>query len=284
MFVINITCLIVDKLNFIGNYKLKQLETNIQMSIFNLLNVYKEIGIELIVDHNKINDKPVYFEQNKKIDKQKKYHFVFGEEKNAYDISNEAHNLEELELLFKNFNGCTLKKTATNFVKFSGNKKSKILFIDSPPDIEEDRTGIPFVSDKGVLFSRMLNAIDLKKNNAFFVKSIPWRPPGNRHPTMEEIKICRPFILNLIKFIKPKIIVCLGEVPTNQILNLNETIMKIRGKWRSLRHDTFSPLENEISEIYVLPTISISHLLLRSELKKHAWEDMKLLRNRIKEI
>ena len=153
-----------------------------------------------------------------------------------------------------------------------------MLIIDGPPDVEEDKEGLSFVSSKGSLFEKMLNAIDLKMDETFIVKAIPWRPPGNRYPSNEEIKICRPFILNLIDLLNPKIIVCLGEVPTYQILELNESIIKIRGKWRTLK-------SNESScEFFVLSTFSVSHLLNRPDLKKYAWEDMKLLRDRIKEI
>ena len=124
----------------------------------------------------------------------------------------------------------------------------------------------------------MLNSIQLKIDETFIVKSIPWRPPGNRHPSSEEIKICRPFILNLVKLIKPYIILCLGEVPTKQILGLNENITKIRGQWKTLKFNEFN------YELLVLPTFNISHLLERPDLKRHAWKDLKLLRDKIKEI
>ena len=153
-----------------------------------------------------------------------------------------------------------------------------MLIIDGPPDAEEDKKGVSFVSNKGLLFEKMLNAIELTMNETFIVKAIPWRPPGNRYPSNEEIKICRPFILNLINLMRPKIIICLGEVPSYQILELNESIIKIRGKWRTLKSSEYN------YETSVLSTFSISHLLNRPELKKYAWEDMKLLRNKIKEI
>ena len=100
----------------------------------------------------------------------------------------------------------------------------------------------------------------------------------SKSASADEIKTCRPFILNLINILEPKIILCLGEVPTYQILELNESIIKIRGKWRTLKSNQSS------CEFSVLPTFSISHLLNRPDLKKYAWEDMKLLRASIKEI
>ena len=163
-------------------------------------------------------------------------------------------------------------------MNFCGSINSKLLIIDEPPDVEEDKEGVSFVSSKGLLFEKMLNAIKVKVNETFIVKSIPWRPPGNRYPTNEEIKICRPFILNLINLLKPKIIVCLGEVSSYQILELKESIIKIRGKWRTLKS------KESNCEFSVLSTFSISHILNRPDLKKYAWEDMKLLRDKIKEV
>ena len=231
---------------------MKQLEIKNQKLITNVLNFYIEIGIDITV-----------FDKYLSKDNKKK---------------NKDIKICELEDSFRNFEGCKLKKTSTNFVSFYGNPNSKLLIIDGPPDVEEDKKGVSFVSSKGLLFEKMLDAIDLNIYDTFIVKSIPWRPPGNRYPSNEEIKICRPFILNLIELLRPRIIVCLGEIPTYQILELNEGITKLRGKWHILKSNVFN------SEYFVLPTFCVSHLLNRPDLKKYAWEDMKLLRDRIKEI
>ncbi len=246
-----------------------QNETKNQKLITNVLNFYKEIGIDITVSKNFFYKEPILFKGNKKNIKLNK----------SYNIQNNKDiKIRELEQLFENLEGCKLKKTSSNFVKFYGNTDSKILIIDGPPDEEEDKKGLSFVSSKGLLFEKMLKAIKLSIDETFIVKGIPWRPPGNRYPSNEEIKICRPFILNLINILRPKIILCLGEVPTNQILELNESITKTRGKWRTLKSNQSN------CEFSVLPTFSISHLLNRPDLKKYAWEDMKLLRDRIKEI
>ncbi len=249
---------------------MKQLETRNQKLLINILSFYRELGIETTVLNKEIS-------QNKTIEINK---INNKSEEDDYNIENKnkEKNIKELEFSFKNFEGCNLKKTSTNFVSFFGDIKSQLLIIDGPPDVEEDKKGFSFVSNKGLLLEKMLNSIELNKDEVFVVKGIPWRPPGNRYPSVEEIKMCRPFILNLIKLLKPKIIVCLGEIPTNQILELNDNIINLRGKWRILKSDNLK------CEYYVLPTFSISHLLLRPDLKRHAWEDMKSLRDKIKEI
>ncbi len=246
-----------------------QNEKKNQKLITNVLNFYREIGIDITVSNKFFYKEHIsYKDRNNTI----KLNKIYNTKKNK------EIKIKQLEYSFKNFEGCKLKNTSTNFVKFYGNTDSKILIIDGPPDEEEDKKGVSFSSSKGLLFEKMLNAIELKKNEIFLIKSIPWRPPGNRHPSNEEIKICRPFILNLISILCPKIILCLGEVSTYQILELNESIMKIRGKWRTLKSNQSN------CEYPVLPTLSISHLLNRPDLKKHAWEDMKLLRDKIKKI
>ena len=247
---------------------MKQLEIKNQKSITNVLNFYREIGIDITVSDKFFHKEPPSFKDNEK---------NVRLNQNGYIQKNNDLLIKQLEYSFKNFEGCKLKKTSTNFVSFYGNINSKLLIIDGPPDVEEDKKGVSFVSSKGLLFEKMLNAIELKIEKTFIVKSIPWRPPGNRYPSNEEIKICRPFILNLINLLKPKIIVCLGEVPTYQVLELKESIIKLRGKWQILKSKDFN------GEFPVLPTLSISHLLNRPDLKKYAWEDMKLLRDTIKE-
>ena len=248
---------------------MKQLENKNQTLITHVLDFYREIGIDITVYNKILCKEPSLFKENKK---------YIRPEINQHSKKNKEIQIKELEHSFKIFEGCKLKKTSTNFVSFYGNTNSKLLIIDGPPDVDEDKKGVPFVSNKGLLFEKMLNAIELNIDETFIIKSIPWRPPGNRYPSKEEIKICRPFIINLINLLNPKIIVCLGEVPTYQILELNESIIKLRGKWQTLK-------SNEINcEFSILPTFSVSHLLNRPDLKKYAWEDMKLLRDKIKEI
>ena len=251
---------------------MKKLEKTYHENILNILKFYKDFGIHFQINQfqNETKKKLIKLTENNTI---KKTHNTFIK----------ANDICELEKLFENFNGCNLKKTATNFVRFRRSENADLLFIDGTPDTEEDKIGKSFISSKGDLFEKMLNAIHLKYDDIFIINAIPWRPPGNRYPTEQEIKICRPFIFNLIMLLKPKIIVCLGEVPTNQILDLNHSITKTRGKWHSLKSDPINNFDSDYNP-YILPTLSISYLLNRPDMKRKAWEDMKLLRDKIKEI
>ena len=251
---------------------MKQSETIYNRNVFNVLKFYESIGINLQINLHQNEIKKNHLELTK-----------HNTKKNLDSFEDSVDKIDKLENSFKNFNGCNLKKTATNFINFQGSKKADILVIDGTPDTEEDKVGKSFVSAKGDLFDKMLNAIKLKKNDIFIVNAIPWRPPGNRYPTAEEIKICRPFIFNLIKLLRPKIIVCLGEISTHQILHLNQSFIKTRGKWHSLKSNPINDFDEEYNP-YVLPTLNISYLLTRPDMKRQAWEDIKLLRDKIREI
>ncbi|MDC1375543.1 uracil-DNA glycosylase [bacterium] len=266
---------------------MKQLETKIHKEILSILNLYKAIGVDLSITQKQNKQNYEHLEHNKNCTNAKSYKLInssiSNDENKAFNNAIIAKNIQELQDVFESFDGCSLKKTATNFIKFQGNKNTDILVIDGTPSPDEDKVGNSFVSEKGKLFDKILNSIELNRDDVFIVNSIPWRPPGNRYPTEQEIKICRPFIFNLIKLVKPKIILCLGEVATNQTLNLNQSIIKSRGQWYFLKSNSYYNNSEIEDNIYVLPTLGISYLLIRPDMKKEAWEDMKLLRNKIKE-
>ena len=236
--------------------------------IINYIQLYQDIGINLIVDDEKQGSDLKSFSQSKKLN-------TTADKKLKADIK-----IKELEKDFKNLEGCNLKKTAVNFIPFQGSYKSKILILDGMPNSVEDMAGQSFVGDKGILFKKMLNAIGLEIEDVFIGTCIPWRPPGNRYPTNIEIEICRPYIYDLIKILKPTIIVCLGEIATNFTLKTNQAITTSRGKWHKL-----CLITNDQEEIVsqVLPTLNISYLITRPDMKRQAWEDLKLLRDQLKE-
>ena len=134
---------------------MKQLETSNQKLFMSILSLYREIGIDITVLNNEINQDKLIIENDQISNKF---------EENDYNIENKEKNIKELEFSFKNFEGCNLKKTSTNFVSFFGNIKSQLLMIDEPPDVEEDKKGSSFVSKKGLLLEKMLNSIELNKD------------------------------------------------------------------------------------------------------------------------
>ena len=260
---------------------MKQLEILDKKTIISMLITQIDMGIDMV-----IKDKNSFFKEeiiSNVREKTFKSALITNSEKKAYDVALKAKDISNLEKLFKNFDDCYLKKTANKFIAYEGKVNSQILIIDGTPESDEDKEGKPLVGAKGELFEKMLKAINLKREDVFIVNSIPWRPPGNRYPTNEEINICRPFVFNLISLLEPKIILCMGEVATNQILDLKESITKSRGKWYLFKNHSFYKFKKSISKQEVLPTFNLSYLLKRPETKRQAWEDMKMLRDKIKE-
>jgi DNA polymerase len=237
--------------------------------ILSFINFYHEIGVSIVAGPQK----QVFDE---KVTKKSQNNIVKIDKTFSIDLQ-----IKKLEESFNNLEGFNLKKTAINFIPFQGNCNSNILVVDGMPNADEDKAGQSFVGEKGNLFNKMLNAIGLNIENILIATGIPWRTPGNRYPTNMEIEICRPFIYSLIKILKPAIILCVGEIATSLILKTSQGITKSRGQWNEL---CLTTNENKTITTKVLPTLSISYLLTRPDMKRHAWEDMKLLRDQIKKI
>lgn len=186
----------------------------------------------------------------------------------AKDLATGATNLSELKKVVENFDGCNLKKMATNTVFSDGNPDSKIMLIGEAPGNNEDLQGIPFCGDSGKLLDEMFKAIKLTRNELYITNTIFWRPPGNRRPTPEELAICRPFVERHIQLINPKLIVLIGATAMSSIINNNEPISKIRGKFIDFAPDY---LDHQIKLVVIFHP---SYLLRQANKKKIAWLDM----------
>ncbi len=193
---------------------------------------------------------------------------------NANKLVENIEKVEDLENIVNNFDGCGLKVTAKNTVFGEGNTEAKILIIGEAPGADEDRIGRPFVGKSGILLDKMLKSIELDRSNVYISNTIYWRPPGNRTPTSSEISICLPFVKKLVEIMKPEIIITLGGSATQTILNTNETISKLRGRWID-----YSDSENNKTE--VIATFHPSYLLRNPANKKKSWADLLKIKKKI---
>lgn len=190
---------------------------------------------------------------------------------------NVINTLEELKSAMASFEGCHLKKTARNMVFGDGNPQTTIMFIGEAPGAEEDAQGLPFVGQSGQLLDQIMASVGLNRKNAYIANIIPWRPPGNRPPTTEEISLCLPFIKKHIEIVNPKIIVLLGGVATKSLLEMNEGIMRLRG--RVINYITESG-----HEIRAIPTFHPAYLLRSPGQKSQVWKDMLLIKKLLAEF
>ena len=170
----------------------------------------------------------------------------------------------------------SLQKTATKLVVYNGNLNAKVMLIGEAPGRDEDQQGIPFVGRAGQLLNKMLLAINLKREDVYITNVVNWRPPDNRTPNDNEILEYLPFLQRQIDIIKPKFIFLLGGVAAKAILSTPLALGKLRGKWHEYKSLN---LEQGI------PTLASYHpaFLLRSpQYKKHSWEDLQMLQEKLK--
>ncbi|KMO32308.1 DNA polymerase [Methylobacterium variabile] len=188
----------------------------------------------------------------------------------ARELAATAASLEELEGLLARFESCALRFTAKNLVFADGNPQARVMFVGEAPGADEDRVGKPFMGRSGQLLDRMMAAIGLDRSNAYVGNVVPWRPPGNRNPTPQEIATCKPFIERQIALADPDFLVCLGGVATQSLAGTKDGILKSRGRWY--------PYRTGRREIRLLATLHPAYLLRQPLQKRLAWRDFRALR------
>jgi DNA polymerase len=189
-----------------------------------------------------------------------------------------ADSVEALAALVAEFDGCPLKRTATNTVFTDGSATAPVMIIGEAPGAEEDRIGRPFVGRAGQLLDRMLAAIGLDRSGVLITNVVYWRPPGNRTPTAAEIAFCLPFAFRLIALVRPKILVLSGGTAAGALLPQGQGITRLRGRW----FDLAVPGLDE--RVPTLPMFHPSFLLRTPTRKREAWRDLLSLRARLNEL
>ena len=172
-------------------------------------------------------------------------------------------NFETLKSQVLKCNKCRLAQTRTNIVFGEGNINARLMLVGEGPGFDEDKQGRPFVGKAGKLLDKIINAMTLTRDDVYIANIVKCRPPENRNPFDDEIRACIGYLHKQIKMINPEVIVCLGSVATNSLLNIKASITKIRGKFCSFQN------------IKVMPTYHPAYLLRNESMKKFVWEDMK---------
>lgn len=186
----------------------------------------------------------------------------------AIQCAASATSLDELLTNLLGFEGCGLKRTATNTVFEDGNRGARIMLVGEAPERDEDLQGKPFVGRSGQLLDKILQAVGLDRTTVYIGNILPWRPPGNRTPTNVEMELCKPFIKRQIELANPELLVFLGTSSAKNLLETTDGILKLRGKWRIYSK----------AEIPVMPTLPPAHLLRQPAQKRLVWRDFLNLR------
>ena len=172
----------------------------------------------------------------------------------------------------------SLQKSATKLVVYDGNLNAKVMLIGEAPGRDEDQQGIPFVGRAGQLLNKMLLAINLKREDVYITNVVNWRPPDNRTPNDNEILEYLPFLQRQIDIIKPKFIFLLGGVAAKAILSTPLALGKLRGKWHE-----YKSLNLE-QGIHTIASYHPAFLLRSPQYKKHSWEDLQMLQEKLKNV
>lgn len=179
-----------------------------------------------------------------------------------------AEALRKQEQALQGCRRCKLCEGRTNIVFGSGSPTAEFVVIGEGPGADEDAQGLPFVGRAGQLLTKMLAAIDFRREDVYITNAVLCRPPGNRNPEADELAACAPFLADKLAAIQPKVILTLGSVATQSLLRTKEAIGRLRGR------------VHPYGDAVLIPTFHPAFLLRNPgpEYKRMAWEDLKLAR------
>ncbi len=179
---------------------------------------------------------------------------------------------DELERQCKSCLGCGLCSGRTNVVFGDGNRNADIMFIGEGPGEQEDLQGVPFVGAAGKLLDDMLRIIDLDRSKYYIANIVKCRPPQNRDPQEQEQDACIDYLRNQVALVKPKIIVCLGRIAAQRIIDPQFRITREHGTWTIRNGIWFTALYH--------PSALLRDLSKRPD----TFEDLLVIRDKLAEV
>ena len=194
-----------------------------------------------------------------------------GPARDLFEAVTPRETLEEVRDDLGECTRCKLHRGRSTIVFGSGNPKAEVVFVGEGPGADEDAQGLPFVGRAGRLLTEMINnsaarmKVPLQREHIYICNVIKCRPPNNRTPEREEVETCSPFLLRQLDAIRPRAIVALGATAARVLLNNNESMARLRGRWFKYRG------------AQLLVTYHPAYLLRDPSKKREAWDDMQTL-------
>ena len=176
-------------------------------------------------------------------------------------------SLEEVRDDLGDCRRCKLCQDRTHIVFGAGNPQARLVFVGEGPGVEEDRQGLPFVGRAGQLLTRMIEAIQMRRDEVYICNVVKCRPPGNRTPQEDEITACSPFLARQLEVLQPEVICCLGLTAAQTLLQVRTPIGRLRGRIHSFHGAR------------LVATYHPAYLLRNPPAKRHVWEDLKQIRS-----
>ena len=197
---------------------------------------------------------------------------LFGTDELKQTLPESDETIEEIRADIGNCTRCPLWEGRTQIVHSTGNREADLMFVGEAPGADEDAQGEPFVGRAGQLLNKIIEAIDMKREDVFIGNINRCRPPANRAPTIQEANTCKPFLLREIAVVRPKVIVVMGNTAMKNLLDTKEGITKMRGEFI------------DYYGVKVMPTFHPAYLLRDPRKKREVWEDMKKVRDELEKM
>jgi len=245
----------------------EEFKTQLNAALSEQKNIF---GDELFENITVPEFKVIAKEKNDIIVKKTKKISDFKENKSS-DLA-KYNNLDELYDNIHECQKCALGETRNKFVFGVGNQNADLLLIGEAPGADEDKQGIPFVGRAGKLLTDILKAVNFEREEVYIANILKCRPPNNRDPLPSEREVCKPYLFRQIELIKPKLILCLGKVASNVLLNTNDSLTKLRSE------------VHEVHGVNVMVTYHPAALLRNPHWKKGTWEDVQKVRKLYDEL
>jgi len=175
----------------------------------------------------------------------------------------EGDSLERIREDIGDCKRCRLCEARNKIVFGDGSPTTQLVFVGEGPGHDEDMQGLPFVGRAGKLLTQMIEAMGLRREDVYICNIVKCRPPGNRQPERDEVATCSPFLDRQLAVIRPKVLVCLGNVAAQTLLGTNKSISQFRGQWFDFRGSK------------LLATYHPAFLLRTPSAKSEVWTDLK---------
>jgi uracil-DNA glycosylase family 4 len=198
---------------------------------------------------------------------------TFAETQNMFDaVPQGKESLEEIRDDLGDCRRCQLAPSRRNIVFGAGNPRAELMFVGEAPGADEDEQGLPFVGRAGQLLTRIIEAIEMRREDVYICNILKCRPPGNRNPEPDEIASCEPFLLRQIAAIRPKVICALGTFGAQTLLRTREPISRLRGQFIEYRGAK------------LMATFHPAYLLRNPGEKRKVWEDVQKIRDYLRSL
>ena len=236
--------------------------TDVRRQIAEHLRFYSELGVSGVNKNRRLSKQP---------DVSSNGYRPSGVEHRTSDLDHRPSGKDALAVIHTDIgpdcSRCKLHTLGRKQVVFGvGNPDADLMFVGEAPGADEDAQGVPFVGRAGQLLTKMIEAINLRREQVYIANVIKCRPPGNRNPEPDEIEQCEPFLFRQIEAVKPKVIVALGSFAAKTLLRSDESISRLRGRIY------------DFHGAKLIPTFHPSFLLRSPDRKRDAWEDLKKAR------